>query len=67
MGIFVSAGCQRNGATLAECKGLLSATRWCLELQVTRLELETECKGAADFLNGLQANLSWCHFARTST
>ncbi|KAF5184740.1 hypothetical protein FRX31_025672 [Thalictrum thalictroides] len=55
-------GTGRGGAGTseeAECKGMLSAVRWCINLKVSRLELETDCKGAADFLNGVQTNLSW--------
>ncbi|KAF5185951.1 hypothetical protein FRX31_024464 [Thalictrum thalictroides] len=60
--VFLSAGSSRGGETSseeAECKGLLSATRYDIQLKIERLELETDCKAAADFWKGTKANLSW--------
>ncbi|KAF5186431.1 hypothetical protein FRX31_023983 [Thalictrum thalictroides] len=61
-GNFLNAGTNSDYAASseeAECKGILYATQWGAEKGVTHLELETDCKGAVDYLMGKPSNLSW--------
>ncbi|KAF5189850.1 hypothetical protein FRX31_020557 [Thalictrum thalictroides] len=61
-GKFILAGSvTRNASTAeeAESKGILEGVRRAVQQRLKRLEVETDCKSAADFLNELTSNLSW--------
>ncbi|KAF5180953.1 hypothetical protein FRX31_029463 [Thalictrum thalictroides] len=61
-GDFVSAG-TGSGAALTsehvECSGILQAVQWADSQGIKRLELETNCQAATNFLNGTATNLAW--------
>ncbi|KAF5202143.1 hypothetical protein FRX31_008270 [Thalictrum thalictroides] len=61
-GNMLSAGnCSGSARTSeqAECSGILSATRWTLNQGIKRMELETDYRAAAEFLNRHTTNIAW--------
>ncbi|KAF5196740.1 hypothetical protein FRX31_013673 [Thalictrum thalictroides] len=59
---MISAGCcsgSTGSSEQAKCSGILSATRWALSQGVRRMELETDCRAAAQFLNGQSSTIVW--------
>ncbi|KAF5195462.1 hypothetical protein FRX31_014947 [Thalictrum thalictroides] len=61
-GTLISAGTESGHAGTseeAECKGIQAALGRAIQLQLKDVILETDCKGAADYLLNQPANLSW--------
>ncbi|KAF5204884.1 hypothetical protein FRX31_005529 [Thalictrum thalictroides] len=61
-GLLLFAGTESDNAgnvEEGECRGVLAAVRKGIELRLKDVEVEMDCKGAADYLQGKNANLSW--------
>ncbi|KAF5184081.1 hypothetical protein FRX31_026329 [Thalictrum thalictroides] len=61
-GSLITAGQESDTAGSAEeaqCRGILAAAKWGAWKHLVDVEIESDCKGAIDFLNGKANNLSW--------